>query len=205
MYSTILSIKKGDTSQVSPFLYLPILFFLFTTSFLLGQTTIFQLTEISFGYPIGQEQLPENYSYNPLFLTTRFPVFNKKRRPLSFYAEPQFAVTTPPKAFKTAFEMGVNLGLKYSFWESNKRSCAVAIGAGPHYLSLETSLQHKGFLFSDNIELAYYQLLSEQMGILLKTRFRHLSNANLQKPNLGIDNFFLMAGVFWKANGRSHK
>ena len=167
------------------------------SSSLLGQAT-FQLSEISFGYPVVQEQLPENYSYDPLFFTARFPIFNKKKRPLSFYTEPQFVVTTPPKEFRTAFEMGVNLGIQYSFWETDKRKWAVALGVGPHYLSLETSLQRKGFLFSDNIELGYYQLLSERMGIQLKTRFRHLSNANLQQPNLGIDNLFVMVGVFWK-------
>ncbi len=197
--NVILRIKKGDTDKVSPFLCLFLLYFFFTSFSLLGQANISQVVEISFGYPIVQEQLPENYSYDPLFFTARFPIFNKKKRPISFYAEPQLAVTTPPKEFITAFEMGINLGIQYTFWKSGKSMFAAALGAGPHYLSLETSLQHKGFLFSDNIELAYYQLLNEHIGVHFKTRFRHLSNANLQQPNLGIDNFFLMIGIFWKS------
>ncbi len=182
-----------------PFSYFFFLPFLFIPCFLSGQISDFQIAEVSVGYPIVQEQLPENYSYDPLFFTTRFPVFNNKKRRITFYIEPQLAITTPPEAFKKAFEFGVNLGLQYPFWKSDKKRFAAAIGAGPHFLSLETELQHRGFLFSDNIELAYYQLLNEQIGFHIKTRFRHLSNANLQKPNLGIDNFFLMVGVFWKA------
>lgn len=202
MHSTT-RIEKGDTEKVFPFLYLAIIYFFFTASFLAGQATVSSSTEISFGYPIVQERLPEKYSYNPLFFTARFPIFNNKKRKLFFYAEPQAAVTIPPKEFTTAFEMGINLGLKYVFWESDKIMLAAAIGAGPHYLSLETSLQHKGFLFSDNIELAYYQLLNKDMGMHFKTRFRHLSNANLKKPNLGIDTFFLVVGVFWKITKES--
>ncbi len=198
MYATI-RIKKGNTNKVFPFFYVSLLYLFLTPCFLSGQFSDFQIAEISFGYPIVQEQLPENYSYDPLFFTTRFPVFNNKKRRLSFYAEPQLAVTTPPEAFKKAFEFGVNLGIQYPFWESDKRKFVAAIGVGPHFLSLKTDLQHRGFLFSDNVELAYYQLLNEQVGFHLKTRFRHLSNANLQQPNLGIDNLFLMVGVFWKA------
>ena len=154
----IIRIKKGDADEVSPFLYLSFLYF-FCMSFPLWGQTPLKLGEVSFGYPIVQEQLPENYSYDPLFFTARFPIFNKKKRSLSFYAEPQLVVTTPPEEFRTAFEMGVNLGIQYSFWETEKRKWAIALGVGPHYLSLETSLQHRGFLFSDNIELGYYQLL----------------------------------------------
>ena len=149
--NAITRIKKGDAKKVSPFLYLSFLYLFCLSSSLLGQAT-FQLSEISFGYPVVQEQLPENYSYDPLFLIARFPIFNKKKRALSFYTEPQFVVTTPPKEFRTAFEMGVNLGIQYSFWETDKRKWAVALGVGPHYLSLETSLQRRGFLFSDKTQ-----------------------------------------------------
>ena len=72
-----------------------------------------------------------------------------------------------------------------------------AIGTGPHYLSLESDIQAKGFIFSDNFEVAFYQKLKSRLGFSIKMRFRHLSNAGLKEPNIGIDNFFLMLGVFW--------
>jgi len=159
-----------------------------------------QFAEISIGYPILQEQLPENYSYNPLFLTTRFPFFSKHQRSFSFYIEPQLAITFPATPQKKAFEFGANLGIQYYFWTRTNSRWNIALGLGPHYTSLETAMQHKGFLFSDNIELGYYRLLGTKIGLQLKTRFRHLSNANLQQPNLGLDNLFIMGGIFWLTN-----
>ncbi len=161
-------------------------------------TLTLQAQEINLGIPIVQEQLPENYSYNPLFLTTRFPIFSKKEKRLQFYIEPQLAFTVPPEDINTAFEFGSNLGIQYAFWQGNRQYLNAALGVGPHYTSLETAIQHKGFLFSDNIEVGYYQHLQNNWGFQIKGRFRHLSNANLLQPNKGLDNFFVMLGVFWQ-------
>ncbi len=157
-----------------------------------------QAQEINIGIPIIQEQLPENYSYNPLFFTARFPIFKKSEKRLQFYIEPQAAITAPPDNISSAFEFGSNLGIQYDVWQGKRQTIRAAIGVGPHYTSLETAIQHKGFLFSDNIELGFYQQVQEYWGIQIKGRFRHLSNANLQQPNKGLDNFFVMLGVFWR-------
>lgn len=154
--------------------------------------------EISIGIPIVQEQLPEEYSYNPLFLTARFPLFAKEKKRLQLYVEPQVALTFPPATIATAFEFGSNLGLQYALWTTERQTIKAALGVGPHYTSLETAIQHKGFLFSDNIEIGYYQTISANWGFQIKGRFRHLSNANLFQPNKGLDNWFIMMGVFFK-------
>ena len=154
--------------------------------------------ELNIGIPIVQEKLPENYSYNPLFITARFPVFSKAEKRLQFYTEPQFAITFPPEEIPTAFEFGANLGIQFDLWKSERQMIRLAGGVGPHYISLETAIQHQGFLFSDNIEIGYYQHLQKNWGFQIKGRFRHLSNANLWKPNKGLDNFFVMLGVFWR-------
>ena len=185
---------RGGLWRIQLFLYCIV--FLPVTLF--AQKELHQLAEINIGYPILQEQLPEGYAYNPLFFTYRIPIFAKKNRTFSFYAEPQLAVTTPPKGIKRAIEFGTNLGIQYHFGTTEKQRWTAALGVGPHYISLETAMQHKGFLFSDNLELGYYRLLNTTIGVQLKTRFRHLSNANLQQPNLGLDNLFVMGGVFWK-------
>ena len=154
--------------------------------------------EINLGIPLLQEQLPENYSYNPLFITARFPILSQAEKRLQFYVEPQLAVTSPPEGIAPAFEFGSNLGIQYTLWEGPKQAIKAPLGVGPHYTSVETALQHKGFLFSDNIEIGYYQTISANWGFQIKGRFRHLSNANLLKPNKGLDNGFLMMGVFWR-------
>lgn len=185
--------KGGDILKVSsPFAFLTLLvLFSLVTLQLKAQ-------EINIGIPIIQEHLPENYSYNPLFLTTRFPIFSKKENRLQYFVEPQLALTFPPENIPSAFEFGSNLGIQYTFWKGKQQYLAAALGVGPHYTSLETAIQHKGFLFSDNIEIGYYQSIQDNWGIQIKGRFRHLSNANLLQPNKGLDNFFVMVGVFWQ-------
>ncbi len=157
--------------------------------------------ELAFGYAIIKEKLPEGYSYSPLFLTARLPILqfsSKKKAAFQLFVEPQFALDYPAQPFKKAIEFGLNPGLQYFFPFSSKSGVAASVGIGPHYLSLATELQAKGFIFSDNFEIGYYQQLGERLGFSIKSRFRHLSNAGLKEPNIGIDNFFLMLGIFWR-------
>lgn len=174
----------------------------FFSTFIIAQSSSQLIRkEIVVGYSIIHEQLPEGYDYTPLFFTAKLPIYqfhSNKKNKLSIFAEPQFILNNAPKTFPTTFEFGVNLGIQYILPFSDSNGLEAAIGVGPHYLSLETSLQAKGFIFSDNIEIGYYQMLSERFGVNLKSRFRHISNAGLQSPNIGIDNLFIMVGVFWK-------
>ncbi len=161
-----------------------------------------QQKEIAIGRSIIHEKLPEGYNYTPLFITTRFPIYQFRAKRKSFFTafiEPQFVLNNPQKPFPTTFEFGTNLGVQYTLPLTEKSNFAAAISAGPHYLSLETSIQAKGFIFSDNIEIGYHRQLSKQIGISIKPRFRHISNAGLLSPNIGIDNLFLMLGFTWKA------
>ena len=160
-----------------------------------------KISELTVGYTLVAEELPEGYNYAPLFFTARLPVFQlptKKKANFYVFAEPQFVLNNAPKAFPNTIEFGVNLGIQYFLPFSKKNGLAASISAGPHYLSLETAIQAKGFIFSDNIEIGYYQLLDKQWGFTIKPRFRHISNAGFLTPNIGIDNLFLMVGIFWQ-------
>ena len=169
--------------------------------FLFGQSIGDEkLKEVAIGYSIIHEKLPEGYNYTPLFVTARFPIYHfstKKKGHFKVFAEPQFVLSNQPRSFPTTFEFGVNVGFQYFLPLSKNSSFSASISAGPHYLSLETAMQAKGFIFSDNFEIGYYQKIGERLGISVKTRFRHISNAGFQSPNIGIDNLFLMVGVFW--------
>lgn len=184
------------------FYFLGSFFCLFPILLTAQNSTPFQQKEVAIGYSIIHEKLPEGYNYTPLFITARFPIYHFKSKRQPFFkvlVEPQFVLNTPTDPFPTTFEFGVNLGFQYILPLTTKSSFAASISAGPHYLSLETSIQAKGFIFSDNIEIGYYQQLGEQIGISIKPRFRHISNAGLLSPNIGIDNLFLMVGITWKA------
>ncbi len=160
-----------------------------------------KVKEVVVGYSIIHEKLPEGYNYTPLFFTARFPLHqfkSNKKGYFKVFAEPQFVLNNAPHSFPTTYEFGANLGFQYWLPFSEKRALSISIGAGPHYLSLETSMQAKGFIFSDNFEIGYYQMIGERLGFSVKPRFRHISNAGFLSPNIGIDNLFLMVGVFWK-------
>lgn len=182
--------------------YLFFVLILWNYNMLLGQTIGKEKnSEIAIGYALTAEKLPEGYDYAPFFLTGRFPIYQfstNKKSTLNLFVEPQLVLNTPSPPFKKSYEFGVNLGLQYFFPLSKKNGLAASIGVGPHYLSLETTMQAKGFIFSDNFELSYYQKIGEQWGVSIKPRFRHISNAGFLSPNLGIDNFFVFVGIFWK-------
>ena len=188
---------KKEQSAISRLLFS--FLFCLLPIFLNGQN---QLKEIAIGYSIIHEKLPEGYNYTPLFITARFPIHQFKSKQKAFFTafvEPQFVLNKPKHPFPTTFEFGTNLGFQYRLPLTAKSSFTASISAGPHYLSLETSIQAKGFIFSDNIEIGYYQQLGKQIGFSIKPRFRHISNAGFLSPNIGIDNLFLMLGFTWKA------
>lgn len=154
---------------------------------------------IQYAQPILFEELPEERDYRPNMLLGYYTItdlLKRKKANLYIYLEPQFVlVSFKPKTGKEV-EFGANLGFEYQLPLGAKSFLTIAIGSGPHYISTETTLQSKGYIFSDNFEAGYRKQLGDSdYNLLLKCRFRHISNANLNKPNGGIDNLFLIAGV----------
>lgn len=165
-----------------------------------------------YSYPIYAELLPENVEYKA-HLTRLYasyaPFYHNFWRRLSFYAEPQFAqvrLTTPDGEISESNETdaGLNLGVRFDWLTLEKIWGYVFIGAGPHYMSTETALQADGFIFSDNIGAGFFiPIPNTKLDIGIEGRFRHMSNAGLDRPNGGVDNVFLGIGVFYKPNWNS--
>ncbi len=154
---------------------------------------------IYLGIPIIHEKLTEGRKYKPfqlLFYYSFADLLKRNKNELVVYLEPQFVwVHFSPKD-KKEVEFGANLGLEYRLHIAENTALTAAIGSGPHYISVETKQQAKGFIFSDNFTAGLRQRLGNSgMNLDLKCRFRHISNANLQKPNKGIDSWFVIAGL----------
>lgn len=151
------------------------------------------------GIPFIHETLKEGRKYKPyqlLFYYNFTNLLKGKKNDLYVYLEPQLVwVHFSPKD-KQEWEFGSNLGLEYRWNVSGKTALTAAIGAGPHFITVKTRQQHRGFIFSDNFTAGLHQKLGDSgMNLDLKMRFRHISNANLAKPNIGIDSWFVIAGL----------
>ncbi len=151
------------------------------------------------GIPIANEKLAEGRRYKPYQLLLYYDfarLVKGDRHTLSIYLEPQFVwVHFSPKD-KKEWELGANLGFEYRLRVAGQTALTAAVGSGPHVITVETSQQVKGFIFSDNFTAGIRQPLGNTgVNLDLRCRFRHISNANLKKPNQGIDNWFLIAGI----------
>jgi len=144
------------------------------------------------------ENLPEGVAYYPHMVLARHYIydFSPDKHGFLIYGEPQLVTASLLGNGRTEVEGGFNMGIEYQLRFLRSWYLQAAIGSGPHYISLNTELQAGGFIFSDNFEIG---IIKNMPGIAtqihLRTRFRHISNAGLQSPNKGIDNFFLVFGL----------
>lgn len=151
-------------------------------------------------YPIIEEELSEfpDGGYKPLLIQAnlRFPLIkNNGLHQATLYVSPQFNPVLSPSTDKFLFEAGVNLGIAYEFYIPNAAILFIGAGVGPHYINLDTDKQANGFIFSDNVFAGVHQILSPNLMMTYQVKYRHISNAGLQSPNGGIDNFFAGVGV----------
>lgn len=152
-------------------------------------------------YPVIEEKLPESSSggYKPLLIQAnfRFPLIkNNGLHQATLYVTPQFNPVLPiPGKNKFLFETGVNLGIAYEYYIPNTAILFLGAGVGPHYINIETSKQANGFIFSDNFFAGVHQIISKEWLLTYQVKFRHISNANIQQPNGGIDNLFVGMGI----------
>lgn len=100
---------------------------------------------------------------------------------------------------KTMNEYTLNSGVIYRY-NLNSKSSLYALGSiGPMYIDTETERLKKGFAFSDIFGLGTnYRFQS--ISIDFKCMIRHVSNANLQKPNYGFNAVGFELGAYYEFN-----
>jgi len=114
-----------------------------------------------------------------------FPSLEEHRGTFSAYVEPQI---NPVFNRETDIEFGVGLGLKYMYPLSDSVGAYLFGSVGPHYISVITSDQANGFIFSDTIGVGLSFFITEKSAITVEYRRRHVSNLGIENPNVGIDN-----------------
>lgn len=97
---------------------------------------------------------------------------------------------------KHDFDAAANLALEL-LWQFHRAvGLRFAIGSGPGYQSSVSTVQARGFIFSNNCTLGFrLAFANDSIIVSPQVRFRHMSNAGLKSPNSGIDNFLFLIGV----------
>lgn len=168
--------------------------FLLLSLYIYGQDNLHPYREFNVGVSVFGEQLREGYTYNPITLLPTVSLWHFGR--FSAYAEGQLVYADIAVEPGSAFEAGLNMGIRYQQPLFGPIVMNATIGAGPHYITLNTESQAEGFIFSDNFEIGFSWLRpNKRWGYNLRGRFRHISNAGFKYPNLGLDNFFIVFGI----------
>lgn len=100
---------------------------------------------------------------------------------------------------KTINEYVLNLGLVYRRYLNLKSSIYTTLNTGPMYIDTDTERLKKGFAFSDILSVGYNYKM-ENLSFDAKFMFRHASNANLQKPNYGLNSSGFELGAYYEFN-----
>ena len=123
---------------------------------------------------------------------TRFiPALRNQRGSLSFFLEPQFnPVLTPSE-----FEVGLGIGLQYTYPLTELIAPYFLLVTGPHYISVDTTTQAEGYNFASAAGVGLYISLAKNIALNCGYRYRHVSNAELRQPNGGINSHIGLLGV----------
>lgn len=94
------------------------------------------------------------------------------------------------------YEWGINGGFMFRWkFMQDVLNLYLLISTGPHYVSHTPERQSTGYIFSDNFFAGIQFQLTNGWYIDFRPGFRHISNANLQKPNGGVNSVIYNLGI----------
>ena len=161
--------------------------------------------QLEMGVKSGKANQTPDYMYKPVMIQAEFqkPISSSRNSTwyLDYFIQPQLnfvkfqegvlSTVSPPSVY--SWETGVNAGLivyksLYTTALFEKAVGYFLVSSGPHYVSSTPSRQSKGFIFSDNWRFGMRIPVGKGLSIDLRGGRRHISNANLNPPNGGINN-----------------
>ncbi|UCG35354.1 MAG: acyloxyacyl hydrolase [Candidatus Omnitrophota bacterium] len=176
------------------------IFAIFLFSFLIS-IDLFALDgiEILSGYLDADLDKKEDYEGIPLLVALNYdvrPMFEKigiqTQGRIDFILEPFINTITSPDS---NIEVGANLLLKYICPLTERLQLYVKGGAGALYMSQHTEEQGTQYNFLPQLGAGIHLFLSGGVALSCEYRYRHLSNADIEKPNSGIDTTMILGGV----------
>jgi len=193
--------SKSLRHSLKPFAFSAVILFIFLFSLnTKSQDTpkhFFSEKGFKFGISLYSIELPEKQNYKPILLMGNIGwELTKKEKKSKWWImfEPQLNLVYLDSKINE-LEYGLNVAFRYKYQLTSKAFIYSQIGSGPHFITVSTRRQVNGFIFSDNIALGLSYFLSKRLIIETEFRFRHISNANIAKPNWGINNAFIVIGL----------
>lgn len=154
-------------------------------------------------------------------ISSHFSLYKRRKHSFEFLIEPSYyksqhkslnywhefyTSSDTPDVFRERYmklkdmnEYVLNLGLIYRYYLKPNFSAYVLGNVGPMYIDTDTEMLRKGFAFSDIFALgANYKI--NKISFDFRTMIRHVSNANLQKPNYGLNSVGFEFGAYYEFN-----
>lgn len=125
-------------------------------------------------------------------ITHFIPVLKTHRGTLSLFLEPQFNYVLKPAG---EIEFGLGIGFQYAYPVTERISPYILVVTGPQLISIDSSTQANGLNFASALGIGIYLSLTKDLALNLGYRHRHVSNAELNKPNEGIDSEIGILGL----------
>ena len=153
--------------------------------------------------------------------SSHFNIYSKNRHALELSVEPSYykskheslnywhafyTSSETPDLYREQYmklkdveEYVLNLGVIYRFCLLSDLSVYALGNVGPMYIDTDTEMLKKGFAFSDIFALGTNYKMNK-ISFDVKCMIRHVSNANLQKPNYGLNSVGFEFGVYYEFN-----
>jgi len=94
-------------------------------------------------------------------------------------------------------EAGGNLLIKYSYPLTEKIYPYVLGGVGMAYISQHTRVQSTQWGFTPQAGFGFSYFFKKDIALNLEYRYRHFSNADIRRPNGGINANMFLIGISW--------
>jgi hypothetical protein len=157
-------------------------------------------------------------------ISNHFSLYQKKKHALELSVEPSYyaskheslnpwqkfyTTTDNPDYYREKYmklknmnEYVLNLGLIYRYHLKTDLSLYALGNVGPMYIDTDTEMLKKGFAFSDIFALGGNYRMND-FSVDLKMMIRHVSNADLQRPNFGLNSVGFELGMYYELNKKT--
>ena len=162
-----------------------------------NNTAFFTEKGFNIWLPIYSIKLDEGYNYRPVLLMGNWGYnITKKENKGNWWAivEPQFNPVYLDGKFSEA-EFGINVAFRYKYKYKEGLYLYAQLGSGPHYITIMTTRQAHGFIFSDNLAFGLSKNIYKNIMFNAQLRIRHVSNASFAIPNRGMNNGLIVVGI----------